>query len=324
MVPLVYSPNYNITAFGIEKLHPFDSVKYRRIHDWLIRQGLRRPGDFVTPQPCTQEDLLLVHTPEYLDKLRYRIELARMLEVWIVALLPARFTDWRVLTPMRWAVGGTIHACRLARDSGLAINLSGGYHHASPDHGHGFCVYADAAIALARLHAERSFRSALIVDTDVHQGDGAADCVRSWPWANMFDLYEQDLFPWPKAAEAFPVPLRSGMGGAEYLSILYDSLPKALDRFNPDFVLYNAGSDVLITDPLASLTLKPEDMIDRDLFVVTEVRERGIPLAMVLSGGYGPYSWEAHARSIEALATRFDSVTPSHPRPAPAAATSGR
>jgi histone deacetylase 11 len=306
MISLIYSPAYNITAFGLERLHPFDSVKYSRIHAWLIRQGLRQPADFLAPAPCTLDDLRRVHTGEYLRKLSTSSELARILEVGIVGYLPNAFVDWRVLRSMRLATGGTSLACRLARAEGLAINLGGGFHHASSDHGHGSCVYADTPIALAQLHAEKPFRSVLIVDTDAHQGDGTAKAIRAWPWVNALDFYEEHLFPTPKEWEAHPVPLPSGLSGGEYLDILRSELPKALDRFAPDFVVYNAGSDVLASDPLTTLQLSVEDMVDRDLYVVTEVRERDIPLAMVLSGGYGPQSWKAHARSIEALVTRFD------------------
>ena len=332
MVPLIYSPAYNITAFGLERLHPFDSTKYSRIHAWLIRQGVRWPADFVTPEPSTPVDLRRVHTQEYLDKLAYSSELARNLEVGIVRFLPNWFVDWRVLAPMRLATGGTVLACQLAREHGLAINLGGGFHHASSDHGHGFCVYADTPIALARLHAEMPFRSVLVIDTDAHQGDGTAKTIRAWPWANALDFYEDNLFPFPKEEEAQPVPLPCGLGGAEYLDILRSELPKALDRFAPEFVVYNTGSDVLANDPLTSLQLDVEEMVERDLYVVSAVRERNIPLAMVLSGGYGPQSWEAHARSIEALATRFDrdltSRAPGNRRsiprfPLPADATAG-
>jgi histone deacetylase 11 len=309
MVPLVYSPAYNITAFGLERLHPFDSRKYQRIHDWLIRQGLRRRGDFVAPVPCTHADLLRVHTPEYLDSLRRRRVLAQILEVWLVLYLPAFLTNWRVLKPMRWATGGTVLACRLALESGLAINLGGGYHHAAPDRGGGFCAYADTPLALRTLHDEGRIQSALVVDTDAHQGDGTADAIRPWPWAHLLDLFESDLFPWPKAQEDMPVPLPPRTNGAEYLDILRESLPQALDRFRPDLVVYNAGSDVLWNDPLSKLFLTVEEMAERDLYVVTEVRERKVPLAMVLSGGYGPASWEAHARSIEGILARFDGQT---------------
>jgi histone deacetylase 11 len=309
MVPLIYSPAYNITAFGLERLHPFDSRKYRRIRDWLIRQGLRRSRDFVASRPATHTDLLRVHTPEYLRSLRDRRVLARILEVPVIRYLPAWLTAWRVLRPMRWATGGTLLACRLALEKGLAINLAGGYHHAARDRGGGFCAYADVPFALLILKEEKLLQTALVVDTDAHQGDGTADTIRPWPWAHILDLFEQDIFPWPKVDEDMPVPLPPRMNGAEYLDALREHLPRALDRYGPDLIVYNAGSDVLWSDPLSALFLTAEEMAERDLYVITEVRERGVPLAMVLSGGYGPASWEAHARSIEGVLARFDRQT---------------
>jgi histone deacetylase 11 len=309
MVPLIYSPRYNITAFGLERWHPFDSVKFQRIHTWLIRQGLRRKEDFIAPKPCTRRELLRVHSPEYLRSLRRRREIARILEVPQIAFLPAWLIDWRVLRPMRWATEGTLLACRLALDRGLAVNLGGGYHHASGSSGGGFCIYADVPLALAVLHDEGRFRSALVVDTDAHQGNGTADAIHSWPWAHLLDLFEEDIYPFQKAEEEMPVPLPPLTVGLTYLEILTEHLPKALDRVRPDLVVYNAGSDVLAADPLALLRLTPEEMAERDLYIVTQVRERGIPLAMVLAGGYGPASWEAHARSIEGILARFDGQT---------------
>lgn len=306
MVPLVYSPAYNITAFGLERLHPFDSRKYRRIHDWLVRQGLRKPQDFVSPRPCTYADLIRIHTPEYLRSLRDRKVLARILEVPVICYVPAWLVAWRVLRPMRWATGGTILACRLALDKGLAINLGGGYHHAGPSRGSGFCAYADVPLALLTLKEESQLRSALVVDTDAHQGNGTADAIRPWLWAHLLDLFEEDIFPWPKVDEDMPVPVPSSTRGTEYLDALREHLPRALDRYHPDLVVYTAGSDVLRSDPLSSLFLTAKEMAERDLHVVTEVRERGVPLAMVLSGGYGPTSWEAHAHSIEGILARFD------------------
>jgi histone deacetylase 11 len=306
MVPLVYSPRYNISAFGLERLHPFDSRKYWRIHDWLVRQGLRRPEDFLVPQPCTNGDLLRVHTRAYLRSLRWSVVLVGILEVWPVLFLPACFTNWRVLRPMRWAVGGTVLACRLALERGLAVNLGGGFHHAGPERGGGFCVYADVPLALKTLHQEGRLTSALVVDTDAHQGNGTANALRPWPWAHMLDFYEADLYPWPKVAEDVAVPLPPHLGGAEYLDALGQHLPAALDRYRPDLVVYNAGSDVLATDPLSHLHLTAAEMAERDLYVATEARRRGVALAMVLSGGYGPASWDAHARSIEGILARFD------------------
>ncbi len=306
MVPIIYSRHYDITAFGLERWHPFDSVKYRRIHSWLIHQGLRRRADFIAPRPCTREKLLRVHSSEYLRSLKRRRELARIFELWPIAYLPVWLVDWRVLRPMRWATGGTVLACRLALERGLAINLGGGYHHASGTSGGGFCIYADVPLALAVLHDEGRIRSARVVDTDAHQGNGTADAIRRWPWAHFLDLFEEDIYPFRKVQEEMPVPLPARTSGVTYLDILAEQLTKALERFQPDLVVYNAGSDVLATDPLSWLQLTPDEMADRDLYVVTQTRERGIPLAMVLSGGYGPASWQAHARSIERILARFD------------------
>lgn len=306
MVSVVYAPGYDITAFGLERLHPFDSLKYRRIRAWLIRQGLRRPGDFHAPCPVDRNLLRRVHTEAYLDSLRDRRALARLLELPLVAGLPAWVLDWRILRPMRCATGGTLLACRLALERGLAISLGGGYHHAGPAKGEGFCVYADVPLALRVLRDEKRITSALVVDTDAHQGNGTADCLAPWTWAHILDFYEEDLFPWPKVREDVAVPLPAGLGGAAYLAELYEHLPRALEEFRPDLVVYNAGSDVLGTDPLSRLMLTARELAERDLYVVTEVRERGIPLAMVLSGGYGPLSWKAHADAIEGVLARFD------------------
>jgi histone deacetylase 11 len=151
VIPLVYHPGYNITALGLERLHPFDSRKYRRIHDALIARGLRCPGDFWRPTPASRRDLLKVHTPEYLYSLRSSRVLARILEVPIIGLLPGVLIDWRILRPMRLATGGTVLACRLALEHGAAINLGGGFHHAAAGWGGGFCVYS------ARLWRQKFF-----------------------------------------------------------------------------------------------------------------------------------------------------------------------
>ena len=305
-IPLVYHPAYNITAFGLERLHPFDSRKYRRIHDALIARGLRRRGDFVRPRPVSQRDLLNLHSPEYLRSLRSPKTLARILEVPIVVTLPGWLVNWRILRPMRFATSGTIQACRLALDHGIAINLGGGYHHAADSWGGGFCVYADVPLAAKILHQEGRIKRLLVVDLDAHQGNGTAALFHGWDWAFMFDLYERDIFPARKEPEDYPLPVGSGLTGREYLGIVRDTLPKALDAVRPDLVIYNAGSDPFVGDPLAGFRLSRSDLAERDLLVVSSVRERGIPVAMVLSGGYSAESWRIHADAIEGILTRFD------------------
>jgi histone deacetylase 11 len=309
MVPVVYSPGYNFTACGLERLHPFDGSKYRRIHDELRRQGLRHRRDFQVPSLPTKRQLLSVHTAVYLRSLRRSRELARILEFPVLAYLPGVFLQWRLLRPMRLAAGGTLLAARLALEQGLAINLGGGFHHASGRRGGGFCIYADVPMALKVLHQEGRIRSALVIDTDAHQGDGTAEATRPWGWVRILDLFDDSIYP-PKVEVNYPVPFPAGTGGEEYLRVLSDRLPEVLARESVDLVVYNAGSDVLANDPLGRLTLNEEHLETRDLLVVNAVRERGIPLAMVLSGGYGPLSWRAHAKAIEAILTRHDELVP--------------
>jgi histone deacetylase 11 len=306
LIPLIYHPGYNITALGLERLHPFDSRKYRRIHDALIARRLRRRRDFVRPRAPRHRELLELHSPAYLNSLRNPNVLAQILEVPIVARLPGWLIDWRILRPMRLATGGTLLACRLALEQGVAINLGGGFHHAAADWGGGFCVYADIPWAAAVLHQERRVGKVLVVDLDAHQGNGTAAVFRDWPWASIFDAYEGDLFPSRKEAEDYPLALPDGTIGCDYLDLIRKFLPGALDEVRPDLLIYNAGSDPFVNDPLAGLQLTMSDLADRDLIVVTFARERSIPVAMVLSGGYSAESWRIHADSIEGILTRID------------------
>ena len=207
---------------------------------------------------------------------------------------------------MRYAVGGTIMACRLALEYGVAINLGGGFHHAAAGWGGGFCVYADVPLAVRILHNEGRVGKVLVVDLDAHQGNGTAAVFEGWQWAAIFDLYERNLFPARKEPEDCPLPVRSGLSGVEYLEIVRETLPGALDAVRPDLLVYNAGSDPFVDDPLAGFRLTKSDLAERDLLVVTMARERGIPVAMVLSGGYSGESWKIHADGIEGILVRFD------------------
>jgi len=306
MIPIIYHPEYNITVFGLERLHQFDSRKYRRIHNALIQRGLRKRGDFTRPRAVTRAELLTVHSPAYLRSLKQSKALATILEVPIVERLPAWVIDWRILRAKRRAVGGTILACRLALEQGIAINLGGGFHHAASDWAGGFCVYADIPIAAAILHAEGRVAKVLVVDLDAHQGNGTAAVFQNWLWASIADIYEEDLFPLRKEPEDYPFPIPPGTAGAEYLEIVQCYLPELLDRLRPDLLIYNAGSDPYVDDPLARLRLRAADLAERDLLVVSLARERQIPVAMVLSGGYSSESWRIHADAIEGILTRFD------------------
>lgn len=241
MIPLVYHPRYNITAFGLERRHPFDSRKYQRMHDALIARGLRGPSDFRRPKRATERELLTVHSPGYLQSPRSAETLAGILEIPILKRQPSWFIDWRVLSPMRLAAGGTVLACRLAMERGIAINLGGGFHHAAANWGGGFCVYADTPLALKTLYDEGKIERALVVDLDAHQGNGTAAAIRDWPWAKIVDLYEGDLFPWPKEPEDYPFPAREGMAGGEYLDIVREFFTRRFGRGSARFADLQRG-----------------------------------------------------------------------------------
>jgi histone deacetylase 11 len=156
------------------------------------------------------------------------------------------------------------------------------------------------------LREEGKIRSALIVDTDAHQGHGSANVLRETGWAHVVDLFDESIYPFPKVLEDMSIPLHAGTKGDKYLTALERAVPDAIAKFQPDLIVYNAGSDVLASDPLSTLLIMPQEMCERDLFVVSQARKRGIPLAMVLSGGYGTESASAHARSIEAILREHD------------------
>ncbi|MBX9940970.1 MAG: histone deacetylase [Candidatus Obscuribacterales bacterium] len=307
-VPLIYSTKYNFKLLAFEKLHSFDSKKYAKIANTLIKEKRRVTSEFHNPEELNRELLLKVHTKAYLDSLSDSRLLSRILEVPILSLVPGPILDWRLLFPMRLASGGSLRACREALKTGLAINVGGGYHHADRNRGGGFCVYCDGPISLKVMKEEGLIKRALIVDTDAHQGNGFANVAKTEKFLTVLDFFDESVYPYPKVEEDFSVPLPRCTNGAKYLSELKSMLPFVLDKVEPDLVFYNAGSDVLVTDPLATLRLTVDDMVSRDLYVVTECRRRNIPLAMALAGGYGPESAIAHTKSIKTILDTFDPI----------------
>lgn len=309
LVPLIYSKHYDVTAFGLEKLHPFDGRKYSKVMRSIVQSGLRAEGDFISPDEIIKEQLLLIHTPEYLKSLKHSFQLAKILEQAPLAPIPHQFLDWRILKPMRIASGGTILTCRWAMKKGLAINVGGGYHHAERNSGGGFCVYCDIPISLEILRREGLIKTAMVVDTDAHQGNGFSNVLGESDSNFYLDFFDESIYPYPKVEEDWSVAFPARTTGDKYLSTLEDVLPKALDKFRPDLIVYNAGSDVLKSDPLSTFQLSIEEMNQRDLFVVSTARAQDIPLAMVMAGGYSHESGAAHSRSITGILAKFDKRT---------------
>jgi acetoin utilization deacetylase AcuC-like enzyme len=184
------------------------------------------------------------------------------------------------------AVGGTLLTLRLALQQGLACNLGGGTHHAFPDYGSGFCIFNDASVAARLLLREELVQQVLIVDLDVHQGDGTAFIHQNEPSVFTFSMHCAINFPFQKQHSDLDLPLPENMEDAEYLNILEARLPALLDRVSPDLVIYNAGVDPYLKDPLGKLNLSLEGLKTRDRFVLESCATRKIPAGCVIGGGY--------------------------------------
>jgi histone deacetylase 11 len=316
---LVYTHRYNIGFFGLERLHPFDSRKYGRAWQAIGRELRRRRNRawLGVPRPVSVADLAAIHDPAYLDRLRNSHELAAALELPLVAQLPGWVVRWVVMRPMRWAVAGSLIAGRAALTAGVAVNLSGGYHHAKPDRGEGFCVFNDIAYLVHGLRTDGQLgpddRFAY-VDLDAHQGNGVCHHFRSDRRVLVYDVFNRDIYPHDNVARKridHPIPLSAGCSGAVYLRLLKASLPEFLDAIQRDgrvgLAVYNAGTDVFAGDDLGGLRLGFADVLERDLYVIEQIRARNIPVVMLLSGGYSQESHRLVANTVVALLRRYGS-----------------
>jgi len=307
---LVYSSRYEIHLGGLEKLHPFDIHKYGRIARALVANGYLASSDFFVPAEATREELLLVHTPQYLASLRSSKNVARHLESKEMKLLPAKSLDEGVLAAFRASTGGTIVAARQATRCGLGINIGGGYHHAQPGRGEGFCIYADVPIAIRVLQREGLVRRALLVDLDVHQGNGNAVCFAGDDDVFTLSIHEADIYPVPKARSDLDVELRPPVDDERYMDVLKHHLPRVIRAARPDLVVVLGGVDTHRDDPLAHFGMTARGIQDRDAYAVGQARERDIPVLYVTSGGYSPDAWRIQYGSIANLLVKFAGVCP--------------
>lgn len=298
---VAYSPGYRVSFFGIERLHPFDIAKYDRIAAGLVERGLVGETDFAVAAPVGDAALAAVHDADYLASLHEAEALGRALEVSLPGFFSRSALDRRVIGPFQAAVGGTVLAARGAVAEGLGVNLGGGYHHARPGMGHGFCIYSDVALAVHTLRAEGLVGPVLVVDTDAHQGDGSHAFFSDDPTVFSFSMHQGDIFPLPKLSGDLDVPLRPGTDDDAFLWALEQRLPGLLDELEPVLVIHVAGADVLVDDPLAGLALTPKGLVARDRYVAKTVRDRDIPLLHLLAGGYGPSAALSQEASVAAI-----------------------
>ena len=314
---IVYTRQYNIGLAGLERLHPFDSRKYGRAWAALRRQFGRRVEAVRVkpPRPVTRDELLRVHTPAYLDKLRDAAFVARVLELPPLRWLPGPLVDWAVLRRMRWGTMGTIVAARAAMAHGLAVNLAGGYHHASPDHGHGFSAYADVGLAIDDLRRAATLAESdkvVYVDLDAHQGNGVARTFESDPRVFVYDQYNAHIFPGDAKARRridCDVPLPHRCSEADYLHALRTKLPPFLDAVTratgARLAVYNAGTDIYTGDQLGGMIVSAAGVLERDRFVLDQLVGRDLPALVVLSGGYSRESYQLVAGMVAHVIERW-------------------
>lgn len=305
-LPIIFDPNYDITFGGLEKLHPFDTKKYGKVSEYLIKKLGLQPTQLHVPDAVSDQDLSLVHTKKYIDSLQSSWNLGLIADMPFLGLLPNKLAQKALLNPVKLATGGTILATDLALKHGWAINLSGGYHHAKsaePVLG-GFCIINDICIAAKKVLLQNPDFRILIVDLDAHQGNGHEEIEKNEPRIAIFDMFNGQTWPGDFTCQErinFRFPLKARTNDAYYLEILSQSLPQAIEAINPDLIIYNAGTDVYEKDPIGALSLSKEGIVKRDQIVFEHAMNRCIPIAMVLSGGYHADSHTIISQSIENL-----------------------
>jgi len=282
-------------TFPLPDGHRFPVAKYAMLREAVIAEGIV-PADHVRdPARASDDALQLVHTRDYVQRFRDgaldAAELRRLGFPWSGALVERSYR----------AVGGTIAAARHALAHGLAMNLAGGTHHAFPDHGEGFCVFNDVAVAIRLLQREGLLRRAAVVDLDVHQGNGTHAIFSGDPDVFTFSMHGGRNYPFHKVAGTLDVELADGTGDEVYLGELRAALPRVLAQSAPDLVVYIAGADPHEGDRLGRLALTFDGLARRDATVLDLCREVGIPVAITIGGGYGRRiedTVEAHLRTV--------------------------
>jgi len=260
--------------------HPFPMAKFPALHRLLLDEGLLRASDVVAPRQADWSDLLLVHTNAYLSKLAHGTlsgrEERRMGLPW----------SKRLVYRSRVAVQGTLNAAFMALEDGVAANLAGGTHHAFPDHGEGFCVLNDVAVAIRVLQRSCWAQRVLIIDLDVHQGNANAAFFADHDDVFTFSMHGAKNYPFRKPPSSLDVPLNDATDDAAYMDTLAAHLPDTFDAARPDLVFYLAGIDVVAGDRFGRTALTRDGLHQRDGYVLEQIRDRDLPVALLLSGGY--------------------------------------
>ncbi len=291
-----YAPGYDYgrNLPQHREVHGFVLDKPSRIRDRLIERGVVAEADLRAPEPVSEADVASVHASEIVSDLHDAFAVSRAVEFDAIGLLPDDTVWGAVVASQLHAAGGTRDALRVAMglegEPDWAANLSGGFHHARPDLSHGFCLVNDVAIAMEKLRAEGVRPRTLILDLDLHQGDGNATFFAKDDEVFTCSIHERAIFPTPKATSDLDVGLPSGVGDEDYLERLETVLAELGERPVPELLVYVAGSDPFVDDPLGSLQLSAEGLARRDRRVAEFAASLGCPLVALPAGGYSPES----------------------------------
>lgn len=297
-LPAVWSPTYEVDIGP----HVFPTSKYRRVKDRLVDEGTLRERDVLRPEPVSREALERVHTAAYVQKVTEGSFTER--EEW---LLEIPFSP-ELRRASLVCCGGSLLAGRKALERGVCVHLGGGFHHAFPDHGEGFCLLNDVAVALRELLARGAIRRAAVLDCDVHHGNGTAAVFRDDDRVFTLSVHQEANYPAHKPPGDLDLGLEDGVDDDAYLSVLRDGTAEALERSDPDLAFYLAGADPYREDQLGGLALTRAGLHARDELVFRRCRDAGVPVAVCLAGGY---------------ATRLDDTVEIHCGTARAARASG-
>ena len=267
-------------SFPLPEGHRFPQRKYSLLRQRVEESGIISPENLRIPEPASDEELLRVHTHEYLHRVKQgqlsEKEIRRIGLPWSQELVQRSYRS----------VGGTISASQAALEDGIAVSLSGGTHHAHADHGGGYCIFNDAAVAARAMQTEGRLERVVILDCDVHQGDGTASIFAQDPSVFTFSIHGDRNYPFHKPPSDLDVALPDGTGDEVHCEALEDGVEQALEKVNSDLAIYLAGADPYEDDHFGRLALTKEGLLERDQIVLQACKGRGIPIAIVMSGGY--------------------------------------
>jgi acetoin utilization deacetylase AcuC-like enzyme len=273
---VIYHERYDLNLGA----HVFPSQKFRLIAEALVAEGIAGKEDFLRPEPAADEDLLRAHTAEWVGKLKNGTLTAS-------DVMKLEIPYSAELVEAVWlAAGGTILAGQCALRDGFGANLGGGFHHAYANHGEGFCAINDVAVAIRRLQADKAIRKAMVVDTDVHHGNGTASIFGDDASVFTISIHQENNYPGHKPPSNIDLNMWDRADDDEYLGELIPAVQRSLDEFRPDIVFYVGGADPFSEDQLGGLSLTKKGLAERDRKVFQEARSRNIPVATVLAGGY--------------------------------------